>query len=1519
MRKLIPFLLLLALAAPLAHAESYRGEMNAWQTNWMTQDTDFGNIWKVSVTSSAADASSTFKFDQSGNWNPQWGYKAAYATNAVANSTIGQSRINDGGDPTDLSFAASNGWRYTFCLKGEATWWDRPYAVMGTEGDPVSIAAAFDNHVAAGTNAVTVSLQLSAARSSQENVWVRYTTNGWTTSRLTALATGSSTNYSATIPACSTGTVEYYVLTSTMPSNIITADFDLCTLRGKKPGTTNYLYYIGGPTAHLGNCWHIPTNVEPFTATMRNPSGEPSTNQDVYVYNGNQYQGTGNPGDQSGGTLYHRLVGSGTWLSTNLSYDTVDSNNKYWKSMIPAGTYGKTNEIEYYLSVTYNDHDTTFIGTTDGGASSLTYASEASAQANTFRFTYSDEGSSSAAWVWHADNRVTLGSNVQCWVKIGYAEGIGSNRWVDYAAIYYTTNGADPQGSHGIATNASTKVQMMAFDHMEEDSYPSADAMWWAGMLTNVEDYVTVRYRIGAYKTTNGVERFADYGTSGTDNNIFSFSLGTTGSVQLAVGGKNADYTTTKFFIDEIAGETQTLTVVFTPGAANVDKAEVFCNLNRRDLCDVDYTNALISGDGYPDGIQPPDGNFITTNDTGAYYTAFPMTPIGGGQYVWTGRVSKTGAYRLTARFTTNGMAANTWHWYSSGGRRDHAVVVSPRKVHDLTMYELNTLTVEATESTEGARSTFVDLLGAADGDTDGFDPFNLDYLNFIQANCLWFQPIHPNAQERKDVYTPGSPYATRNYFAVSKYYGSATTEESALTEFTNFVAKCDSYTGSVGTVNVMLDGVFNHTSWDAIFGEPGVTFSFCTNANDRIGWFKPGWYANWQDYGSNATYYHSAYSNDIATAPDRGDFGKWFDVAELYFGKYSALVRHNPDNNGDYLNEDDVFDFAGMTAGNEKDLWKYMAYYTEFWLKKTGHSGTNTWVQANDDKGIDGLRCDFGQGLPPQLWEYIINRTRRMKWNFVFMAETLDGGKPGYRSNRHFDALNENIVFQFTQNHINDSWDVRQALEDRRTAYSGGTILLNLTSHDEVLPDNDAWLVASRYGALSSVDGIPMIFYGQEQGIQNYNSDPLYWYYDGFRTDHEENFGKYIPNFKQWNQLMVWSNPPPNAEGLAQWYGRVNWARHNSPALRSQNRYFLSKVGGGDEARILASAKYETAYASPSNGDVVLAFALIFRHGEAHTGASATYDLQGAWSLLGMNTSKYYNVRNLASSDAGTYLWPSNKAGAELYNNGLWVNLPGGTVNAITNDGELVQYLKLQEFDGGNHAPVLTVPGPHTLPVGSSTNFNVTATDDDSDTVVISNPTAPGGATFNGTTFSWTAGTADVNTTNLLVFVGNDQKGATNSWVTNTTTIVVPFDWNSNGMGDDWEWNNFANLTNGAAGDNDNDGANNYSEYIAGTDPTNNASYFRVTNIVTSAGQTNHLIRVPTQPGRHYTISYAGGVSNNAAWHGFGNTNLGVGTWLETNTVPSSFTFTDDETANTTTSAPTDGRRYYRIKVSRP
>ena len=179
------------------------------------------------------------------------------------------------------------------------------------------------------------------------------------------------------------------------------------------------------------------------------------------------------------------------------------------------------------------------------------------------------------------------------------------------------------------------------------------------------------------------------------------------------------------------------------------------------------------------------------------------------------------------------------------------------------------------------------------------------------------------------------------------------------------------------------------------------------------------------------------------------------------------------------YKNEEDIFDRTSMSSEVIK-LWRYLGYYPEYWLGQTGHSLANSSSGSAavrltaDNKGIDSLRCDFGQGLPNGLWEYIINRTRAKKWNFVFMAETLDGAEPGYRSNRVFDILNENMVFQFTQAHVNKESDIQSQLESRRNTYRSGSILLNITGHDEILPDNDPWLNATRYGAMSTVAGLP-------------------------------------------------------------------------------------------------------------------------------------------------------------------------------------------------------------------------------------------------------------------------------------------------------------------------------------------------------------------------------------------------------------------------------------------------------------
>ena len=238
---------------------------------------------------------------------------------------------------------------------------------------------------------------------------------------------------------------------------------------------------------------------------------------------------------------------------------------------------------------------------------------------------------------------------------------------------------------------------------------------------------------------------------------------------------------------------------------------------------------------------------------------------------------------------------------------------------------------------------------------------------------------------------------------------------------------------------------------------------------------------------------------------------------------------------------------------------------------------------------------------------------------------------------------------------------------------------------------------------------------------------------------------------------------------------------------------------------------------------------------------------------------------------------------------------------------------------NGANRAPELTLPGNIVLPVGASTNFPVIAIDADHDPAVsITNKVKPSGATFVNSNFLWTATTAFLNTTNLVTFVANDNQGTTNSVVTNSMSIVVPFDWNANGVSDGWEWSNFTNLTTSSSGDNDGDGVNNYAEYLAGTQPTNANSKFRMTSCTTPVATSNHQVAVTTEPGRKYTIYWAEGkLTNGITWRLFASTNTGV--WIETSPVSTNRIFTDTEGTNTTGHAPVGGVRYYKVKVGMP
>ncbi|MDR0993749.1 MAG: hypothetical protein LBN38_04170 [Verrucomicrobiota bacterium] len=1206
--------------------------------------------------------------------------------------------------------------------------------------------------------------------------------------------------------------------------------------------------------SNLGTLWHCPTNKEPWTdVTMCLPLS-PSAGNTIWVRTGN-YQPNG---DMAAGRVWYRFGEDGAWASTNLSYETStgeqtemeDGRNVFWMAGIPSDGSAAGQFLYYYFEVEYTGESpqTTYMGMQAGDPNMYAlHKTQAAAEAMPFQRRFAAEAGTEPGFIWHGGNLTRVSDTaVQVWVKIGYING--TNRWADEVKLEYTV--ADERSVAGrrsgvkalrrsaqaaVRALVSPTVVQMRYSHSEPDPGGQGDAMWWTATIENAAltaETAVLTYEIYARKTTEaggtGNWLQAEYTDGSTAGDTFEYRMFSEGSGALQINGVNADYTTSKYFINE-ADENDFVTFHITYAAPNdAEAVELFTNLGRRDYADVDA-----DGDGWPDGLVPPDGNWITaSNSADAYWQAIPMAK-GAGAYEKTLQIDKCGAYRITARYRARGQS--TWTWYSDGPNgirlRDHAVVISPRKAMEQTMYELNVLTTKATTPYEEGRGTFDDLArNIQSGNKGTFNEFSVDYLNKLGANCLWFQPIHPSGDSRveedpefQDRYYPGSPYATKNYYAVNKYMSKGMTEEASMAAFIQFVMACDKATVSgmtpddrkLETINVMLDGVMNHTSWDAIYG---AGLALATNglgalamqelqtAYGDIGALQPGdriattgklginWYSWNEDYGKPASVYNTARDNNIGVAPERVDFGKWDDVAELFYGDYSTMVRWDdrspegelgPETSRVY-NEDDEYYYNGHSDRDPtpmrpatKLLWRYMASYPEFWIKQTGHGGINRPGETDsdgvllDDYGIDGLRCDYAQGLPSQFWEYAINRTRSFKWNFLFMAESLDGGKVGYRSNRHFDILNENMVFRFTQDKVSTPEAFQAALEERRGAYGGGLILLNLTGHDEPMPFDDPWVTASRYAMVSAIDGIPMIFYGQEQSISRYYEDGEIDKWKGFHR-FEKNFGKMIPHFKKWNQMYVWSDPAYSAgdardsRAMAQFYGRVNHARLNSAALQGKSRWFLN-----DNERIMAVAKWEKSGENPNLQDAVFAAVLFVNEGEnGATGAAQTYDISAFAGQMGIENreDRLYTVRNLAASNPNAFVWEAPQTGAAIYENGLFVGFAGveSGENAWS-DGAVAQYLKIVDVTD-YAAPVLDEVDVPTAYAGYEVAFAVSARGDGRPLVDVT------GVTPTGTDHVYTNGVLSFTPARAgtYVFTFTAQNRLNNRSVTNAVQVVV-------------------------------------------------------------------------------------------------------------------------------------------------
>ncbi|MDD3603714.1 MAG: alpha-amylase family glycosyl hydrolase [Kiritimatiellae bacterium] len=753
----------------------------------------------------------------------------------------------------------------------------------------------------------------------------------------------------------------------------------------------------------------------------------------------------------------------------------------------------------------------------------------------------------------------------------------------------------------------------------------------------------------------------------------------------------DANYGMRRFFINELANESREITVILQPNAGvgnTVSDVELFSNLNRRDFATLD---------------EDPDSVTVTSGTN--YYRAWPMTDIGGGKYRVTVPVNKCGAYRINARYKING---GDYVYYTDNGlRRDCAVVVTPQKALELVMYELNPLIAEATSDSFAGRSTFEDMYRV---NTDRPDAVSTSRLAQLGINMVWLQPIHPIGSDNRQIdpatglpYDPGSPYAVRNYWKVNSILGDPSSDAQALSEFQDFVGALD----NIG-VGVMLDGTFNHSAWDCEIGQPAVDmFAWASNASDLIREVRPQWYSKYNSYGQPASYYESAINNDIAPAPDRMDFGKWTDAADFYFGTYDALVAGIPSDTNwawssgwysRYLFEEDRFD--GFASGYTRDLWEYFAHYPVYWLEKTGHpDGT---PKSESYKGIDGLRCDFAQGLPSEFWEYTINKTRSVKWDFLFMAESLDGYREvggskrhgvGYRSARHFDILNENMVFYWRDNFFDyfgsggqpQTYPTWQAFDNRRNAFDVVPILLNLTSHDEIYPTDDQWRLIYAHSIVSAWDGIPMMVYGQEAAAQN---DASTYTNRGINpannfARYETNFGKSIPNFKRYNHMTnIWNGLDSSWKtSMYETYQRINNARLGSPALRSQQNYMLEGTNGWNPD-IFCTIKYQAPGISAASQDVVIVAINNNYAGSTNRWDNFNLDVDYTPGVnwFGIQDSHYYNVVDLMGANPTNYLWAEPGQLGSAIKADFWVLLNGNPF-----EGQQAQYLRLIDRTAGN------------------------------------------------------------------------------------------------------------------------------------------------------------------------------------------------------------------------------------------
>ncbi len=222
---------------------------------------DLSSIYqtKFNVASSSGNfVEGTYEFAfTSGPSTNYWSNKWVDVVNVNINSIQTYTYNNSGGGSNNSITLSNNKW---YTMNFENTGYADTRAIfMETSSEPAEITSVSRSpQMPTATDDVDITVEINQTKATDENFYVRYTNNNWTSSNLLAVNFTGTTG-TATIPTLAENTEVKYYIFSTVKNNP-TQDFDLLTINYDKNGGDFYTYTVGEQLTCDGQIGVVTTN-----------------------------------------------------------------------------------------------------------------------------------------------------------------------------------------------------------------------------------------------------------------------------------------------------------------------------------------------------------------------------------------------------------------------------------------------------------------------------------------------------------------------------------------------------------------------------------------------------------------------------------------------------------------------------------------------------------------------------------------------------------------------------------------------------------------------------------------------------------------------------------------------------------------------------------------------------------------------------------------------------------------------------------------------------------------------------------------------------------------------------------------------------------------------------------------------------------------------------------------------------------------------------------------------------------